>query len=165
MEHLEEGTVAPDFELRTLEGASLKLSEGIASGPVALAFYKSSCPTCQFAFPFIQNIFNGLTGSREPRIWGISQDDTKETREFIDEHGLGFPVAIDEHPYPVSSAYELRFVPTLFLIDQERRIRMADFGFSKPALQRLAKELAESLGCDPPAVFYDGDGIPETRPG
>ena len=41
---------------------------------------------------------------------------------------------------------------------------MADFGFSKPALQRLAKELAESLGCDPPAVFYDGDGIPETRP-
>jgi len=165
MDHLKEGSSAPDFELRTYEGALLKLSEAIRPGPIALAFYKSSCPTSQLTLPFVQKIFSGLTASSTPRIWGISQDDTEETRQFIVAHGLEFPVAIDEHPFPVSASYELHFVPTLFLIDRERRIRLADFGFSKPGLNKIATALAESLDCTPPSVFSDGDGLPERRPG
>ncbi len=165
MDHLEEGSSAPDFELQTPDGVRLKLSEAIRSGPVALVFYKSSCPTSQFTFPFIQKIFGGLSASSKPGIWGLSQDDSQETRHFIAEHGLGFPVAIDEYPYPVSSSYEVHFVPTLYLIDRERRIRMADFGFSKAALNTMAEELADALGCAPPSVFSAGDGLPEKRPG
>ena len=165
MDHLEEGSSAPDFELRTHQGALLKLSEAIRLGPIALAFYKSSCPTSQLTLPFIQNIFSGLSANATPRIWGISQDDPEETRQFIAAHGLEFPVAIDEHPFPVSASYQLHFVPTLFLIDRDRRIRLADFGFSKPGLNAIAKALAESLGCMPPSVFSDGDGLPERRPG
>jgi peroxiredoxin len=165
MDHLEEGIIAPDFQLHTPAGAPLKLSEAILSGPIALAFYKSSCPTSQFTFPFIQNIFSGLTASKNPRIWGISQDDAEETIRFIDENSIEFPIAIDEHPYRVSSSYEIRFVPTLYLIDHELRIRMADFGFSKTALNTISKELADSLGCRTPSVFSDFDGLPERRPG
>jgi peroxiredoxin len=165
MDHLEEGSLAPDFELQTPNGVPLKLSDAIGSGPIALAFYKSSCPTSQFTFPFIQKMFRGLSANSKPGIWGISQDSIEETRHFIAEHGLEFPVAIDEHPYPVSSDYELRFVPTLYLIDRERRVRMADFGFSKAAINTIAEELAQSLGCSKPSVFHDGDGLPERRPG
>ena len=165
MDHLEEGIIAPEFQLQTPDGAGLKLSEAIQSGPIALAFYKSSCPTSQLTFPFIQNIFSGLTVNKSPRIWGISQDDSAETLRFIAEYKLEFPVVIDEHPYRVSSSYEVHYVPTLYLIDSERRVRMADFGFSKPALNTIAKELAESLGCAIPSVFSDGDNLPERRPG
>ena len=165
MDHLEEGLIAPEFQLQTPDGTELKLSEAIQSGPIALAFYKSSCPTSQLTFPFIQNIYGGLTASKNPGIWGISQDDTEETLRFIAEHGLEFPIAIDEHPYPVSSAYAVRYVPTLYLIDSGRRIRMADFGFSKPALKTIAKELADSLACPIPSMSSDFDNLPERRPG
>ena len=165
MNHLEEGSLAPDFELQTPEGTLLKLSEAIRFGPIAVVFYKSECATSQFTFPFIQKIFSGITASSKPGIWGISQDDADETRHFIAEHGLEFPVALDLHPFAVSSSYELRFVPTFYVIDRERRVRMADFGFSKHALNTIAKELAESAGCRPPAVFSDVDGLPDRRPG
>ena len=165
MDHLEPGSIAPEFELLTPEGAPLNLTDSIRSGPLALVFYKSSCSTCQFTFPFIQKMFQGLTSDSQPRIWGISQDENEETRNFRDEYKLEFPIGVDDHPYAISSAYELRFVPTLYLIDQQRRVRIADFGFSKLALRSIAHELADWLGCVPPSVFSDDDGLPERRPG
>ncbi len=165
MDHLEEGTIAPDFELQTHDGAPLKLSKALSSGPIALAFYKSACPTSQFTLPIIQQIFSGLSTNSRPTIWGISQDDTDETRDFVAEHRLEFPVGIDDHPYLVSSTYQLRYVPTLFLIGREQRIVMADFGFSKSALNSIARDLAGSLGCRAPSVFSDIDGLPDRRPG
>jgi peroxiredoxin len=165
MDHLDEGSVAPDFELLTPDGVPGILSEALKSGPMALAFYKASCPTSQLTFPFIQKIFQGLEEDTEPRIWGISQDNSAETAAFIAEHGLKFPVLIDDHPHEVSRAYELRFVPTLYLIDRDQRIILADFGFSKPALNAIGESIADAMGCPPPKVFFDGDGLPNRRPG
>ncbi len=164
MDHLPEGTLAPDFELSTADGSPFRLSEHAGDRPVLLAFYKSACPTCQLTFPFIERLFGGFGPEARPAIWGISQDEAGPTRDFAERFGLGFPVLIDAHPYPVSVDYEVRYVPTVYLIDPGRRIRMADFGFSKPALRSAADAFARSLDRTAPDLFA-GDGLPERRPG
>jgi peroxiredoxin len=78
-----------------------------------------------------------------------------ETREFAEQHGITFELLIDEHPYPVSAAYGLEFVPAIFLIQQDGTISVSEFGFTKAGLNRIA-------GFE---FFTADDRIPATRPG
>ncbi len=57
MTALATGTQAPDFELKTLDGKSFSLSAELARGPAVLAFFKVSCPTCQYALPFLERLY------------------------------------------------------------------------------------------------------------
>jgi peroxiredoxin len=57
MATLKAGTLAPDFTLPTMDGKKFSLSEALARGPVLAAFFKVSCPTCQYAFPFLERIY------------------------------------------------------------------------------------------------------------
>ena len=155
MSQLAVGAPAPDFELPAIQGGSRRLAEALKRGPVVLAFYKSSCPTCQFAFPFIQKIVAAVGENPPWTIWAVSQDEPDETREFAKQHGLTFDVVIDEHPYPVSAAYGLKFVPALFMIEPGGTITLSDFGFTKAGLNQIA-------GFD---FFKPDDGLPATRPG
>ena len=155
MSQLSVGSKAPDFELNDVDGRSHRLSQALAHGPVALVFYKASCPTCQFTFPYIQKIFDRV-GLREGfTLWAVSEDDADETKDFIQRHGLTFYVLIDEYPYPVSAAYGLEFVPGIFLIQPDGKITVSDFGFTKAGLNQIA-------GFD---FFTPNDGLPATRPG
>src|SRR5258708_5139585 len=122
MSQLRIGVQAPDFELNAADGRSYRLADALARGPVALVFYKSSCPTCQFTFPYIQKIFSQAGNSAGWTLWGISEDDAQETRAFAQQYGITFNLLIDEHPYAVSSAYGLEFVPGIFLIQGDGTI-------------------------------------------
>lgn len=155
MSQLPIGTKAPDFELKDADGRPYRLSNALARGPVALVFYKSECPTCQFTFPYIQKIF--VKGGRTAgwTLWGISEDDARETRRFAKEYGITFDILIDEYPYDVSSAYGLEFVPGIFLIKPDGTISVSEFGFTKAGLNQVA-------GFE---FFTPKDGLPATRPG
>jgi peroxiredoxin len=156
MSQLPVGSNAPDFELRDANGVSHVLSDALARGPVALVFYKTSCPTCQFSFPYIQKIFDkARTKPQIWTLWAVSEDEPDETRAFIQQHRLSFDVLIDEHPYAVSAAYGLEFVPAIFLIEPDGRIAVSDYGFTKAGLNAIA-------GFE---YFTPNDGLPATRPG
>ncbi len=165
MDHLPEGALAPDFALETTAGETKRLSDVVVSGPVLLAFYKISCPTCQMVFPLIQKMIDGFGPGSTPAVFGVSQDETDPTRQFAVEFGIRFPVVIDPHPYAVSSEYALTFVPTVYLVDQDRTVRIADFGFSKTGLERVAAYFAAEIGGTPARLFSPDDGLPERYPG
>ena len=76
MAALEPGTIAPDFTLPTMEGKQFSLQEALARGPVLLAFFKVSCPTCQYAFPFMQRLYQAQ-GNKAFTLVGISQNGKK----------------------------------------------------------------------------------------
>ena len=57
MAALERGTTAPDFTLPAMDGKQFSLREALARRPVLAAFFKISCPTCQYALPFLQRIY------------------------------------------------------------------------------------------------------------
>jgi peroxiredoxin len=155
MSQLPVGSIAPDFELRDADGRSYRLSDALVRGPVALVFYKSSCPTCQFTFPYIQKIFEKAKNGAGWTLWAISEDDPDETGQFVKQYGLAFEVLIDEHPYDVSAAYGLQFVPAIFLIEPNGLISVSEYGFTKAGLNGIA-------GFE---YFTQNDGIPARRPG
>ena len=155
MSQLPIGAKAPDFELKAPDGRSHRLSDALSRGPVALIFYKSECPTCQYTFPFVQKIFAKVGQTAGWTLWGISEDDAAETRLFAKDFGITFDILIDEYPYPVSSAYGLEFVPGIFLIKPDGKITVSEFGFTKAGLNQIA-------GFE---FFTADDRLPATRPG
>src|SRR3984885_1461235 len=106
MSQLAVGTQAPDFELIGASGGSYQLAGALARGPVALVFYKSECPTCQFTFPYIQKIFAQGGNTAGLTLWGISEDDAAETRGFAKQYGITFDLLIDEHQIGRASCRE-----------------------------------------------------------
>ena len=150
---LAEGTAAPDFQL-----GDLRLTEALKSGPMLLAFFKISCPTCQLAMPFLQRLADAA-GPESPRLVAISQDNATATGQFAAHFRIGLETLLDEAPgYRVSNLYGLRNVPTLYLIEPDGCISMAMSGFSKAHLEALG----ERYGGSP---FRPGEQVPAMRPG
>jgi len=155
MSQLAIGASAPEFELKTADGELRRLSEALQQGPVVLVFYKASCGTCQFTFPFIQQIYSKVGSVAPWTLWGISEDDFDETRAFARQNGITFDLLVDEHPYPVSAAYGLHNVPAIFIVQSDGSVSLSDFGFSKETLNQIAGF----------TFFTSDDGFPATRPG
>ncbi len=155
MSQLSIGFEAPDFELKTVDGRIRRLSEELARKPVVLVFYKASCSTCEFTFPFIQQIYSKVGKTAPWTLWAISEDDSGETLDFARQHGLTFELLIDEHPYAVSAVYRLHNVPAIFMVQRNGTISLSDFGFTKDTLNQIAGF----------PFFTPDDGVPSSRPG
>src|SRR5271170_2645513 len=141
MTNLAVGSLAPNFSLKSLEGKDYSLNAAMKRGPVVVAFFKISCPVCQFTFPFVERLYKRY-GSDGVTFLGVSQDDARATQRFVEDYGLTFPVLLDETGYPVSNGYGLTNVPTIFLIDSDASIRVTCTGFSRADLEGIASELS-----------------------
>jgi peroxiredoxin len=160
------GQTAPDFSLKGTDGKSYSLDELRRNGPVVAAFFKISCPVCQFTFPFLERLHQ-LYGGVNVTFLGISQDDAKATASFARDYRVTFPMALDEKEkgYPASNAYGLTSVPTVFLIDTDGTVRVSSMGFVKDELERIAAELAERRRIAPTPLFRPNESVPANRPG
>src|SRR5260221_731745 len=88
------GAPAPGFQLPDLSGRKHTLSELSSGKALLLTFFKVSCPTCQYALPFLERIYRGRTQSGIG-MYVISQDDAESTRDFDGEFGITIPVLLD----------------------------------------------------------------------
>jgi peroxiredoxin len=165
MPALSVGAKAPDFELRALDGKRFVLSEELAHGPIVLAFFKVSCPTCQYAFPYLQRLERAY-GHQGVRILGVSQNNPKETAAFLQQFGVTFPVLLDDtEKYPVSNAYGLTNVPTIFLIAQDGEIEISSVGWVKADFNQVNRRMAEAGKTAPAMVFQPGEEVRDFRAG
>jgi peroxiredoxin len=161
------GQPAPPFSLGSTDGKARSLKEGLAHGPVLAAFFKVSCPTCQYAFPFLERMYQQLrsAGAKDLQIWGIVQDDTKHGQSFAKEFGITFPILPDQEPFELSQEYGLNFVPSIFLIKPDGRVEIASDGFNRADLVAIQKALAVHYSVNPSALFQPSDRVPEFKPG
>jgi len=165
MSPLTSGTAAPDFTLPTMDGKQFSLQEALARGPVLAAFFKISCPVCQFAFPFLERIYRAY-GNRNLTIVGISQNEKKDTAAFIKEYGITFPVLLDDTTrYPASNAYGLTNVPSIFWIAQDGEIEISSVGWLRQDIDEINRKAAQVVGEAPRPVFRPGENVPEFRAG
>ena len=131
MTHIVAGSVAPGFSLKSLDGKEYSLNDLLQRGPVVAAFFKISCPVCQFTFPFLERLYKHYGGDGVTFL-GISQDDARDTRDFAKEFGVTFPMLIDdEDGYIVSNDYGLTSVPTIFLIDTGGTVKVSSMGSTR----------------------------------
>ena len=158
-------TKAPEFELKGMDGRRFSLGEELARGPVLLAFFKVSCPVCQYAFPFLERLHKAYR-QKGVALVGISQNDVKDTAAFTKEFGVTFPVLLDPpHNYPVSNAYGLTNVPTLFWIGQDREIEVSSVGWVRKDFEDIARKMAYAAATKPAIIFHPGDEVSDYRPG
>jgi peroxiredoxin len=166
MTALASGVHAPDIELGSVDGSRFSLPEALKRGPVVAAFFKVNCPVCQFAFPYLQRIFAAYGGSGAFTFVGISQNDPSDTRKFNREYGVTFPTLLDEKgKYPVSNAYGLTNVPTVFVISTAGEIESSSVAWSRQDMETLNQKLAQASGKPAIRIFAPGEKVPDYKPG
>jgi len=165
MTALAAGTKAPGFELKTTDGKRLSLTDELARGPVVLAFFKVSCPTCQYALPFLERLHKAY-GKSGVALVGVSQNDAKDTAAFLKEFGVTFPVLLDDtRTYPASNAYGLTNVPTLFWVAPDGEIEISSVGWVKADFDQINRKMAEAGKAAPAVVFKPGEDVRDFRAG
>ena len=159
------GAKAPEFELKTLSGHQFSLRDELSRGPVVLAFFKVSCPTCQYAFPFLERLYQAY-GKQHVKMVGVSQNGAKDTAAFAKEFGITFPMLLDDtDSYPVSNAYGLTNVPTIFWIAQDGEIEVSSVGWVKADFEEINRRMAESGKMAPTVLFKPGEDVRDFRAG
>ena len=153
---LSEGSRAPAFRLARVGGGEASLEDVISRGRALVALFKSACPICQFTFPYLERIHAAGTLP----IYGVSQDDAEDTREFSRRFGITFPMLLDtEEPgYPASNAFGISYVPTIFLIEPSGTIARVIEGWSKRDIEWLGSQ----AGVKP---IREGEQVPESKAG
>ena len=165
MAALTTGTLAPEFKLPTTEGKEFSLADALQRGPVVAAFFKVSCPICQYTFPFLERLYQAYN-NRGVTLVGISQNDRKDTLKFMQEYGVTFPVLLDDtRTYPASNAYGLTNVPTIFWISRDRQIEISSVGWSRADVEQINRQMAESTHQAPAPVFSPGEQVADFRAG
>ena len=165
MAALAAGKLAPEFSLPTVDGKTVSLHQALKKGPVVLAFFKVSCPVCQYAFPFYERMFQAHRNDNVSFL-GVSQDKAKDTQLFMKKFGVTFPIALDDpKDYAVSNAYGLTNVPTLFYIEPGGEIEISSVSWSKTEVEAINQKLA-ALRRQPPALLWrKGEDVRDFRAG
>ncbi|HMK28659.1 MAG TPA: TlpA disulfide reductase family protein [Terriglobales bacterium] len=165
MPALTAGTNAPDITLPDMEGKKFSLQEALKKGPVVVVFFKISCPVCQFALPYLERVHHAVRG-KNASVVAVSQNNKRDTAAFLREYGITFPVLLDDpHRYPVSNAYGLTTVPTIFYIAPGGGIEVASVGWSRADLEDIARKLAERVNTSKINVIRAGEEVPDFRGG
>ena len=153
---LDPGSRAPGFRLQGAEGGESTLAEWTARGRVLLAFFKVTCPVCQLTLPFLERLHaNGALN-----VCAISQNDAGDTREFNQYFGVTFDTLLDSEDaeFPVSNAYGISSVPTLFLVEPDGAISRVIEGWNKQDMEALGAVARMSL-------FRPEDNVPAWKAG
>src|SRR5271169_41721 len=124
----------------------------LGKDPALVVFFETDCPTCRLAVPYLNKLARGA------RVIGISQDGDAATEEFTKQLATAFPVQRDPG-FALSRGFDLKFVPSLFLLGADGRVLRSHFGFDKPVLN----EIAAQMRCTPVADEFDG--APRSKPG
>jgi peroxiredoxin len=165
MAALTAGMKAPDFSLPGLDGSKFSLQDALQRGPVLAAFFKVSCPTCQYTLPFLERIHKAH-GDKKITVVGISQNDQGDTAAFVKEYGLTFRTLLDDpNGYAVSNAYGLTNVPTLFLIGRNGMIEITSVGWIKQEVEEIHRKLSAAQQTPLPPIFQPGEDVHDFRAG
>lgn len=166
MPALESGVLAPEISLSFLDGRAFSLKDALKRGPVVAAFFKVSCPVCQFTFPFLERLFKAYGPSGAFTLVGVSQDSAEDTKAYNREFNITFPALLDpKGNYPASKAYGLTNVPSTFLISPAGEIEASIVGWSKADMEILNQKLAQQTGQAAIRMFGPGEKVPEYKPG
>ncbi len=144
----QEGFLAPDFSLQTLDGDTIVLSE-LRGTPVLINLWASWCGPCRAEMPAMQRIFEKYSGSGSFTILAVNatnQDNPSNAAAFVSEHNLTFPILMDVDG-KVSASYQLRSLPTSFFVNREGIIEEIVIGgpMSEALLQTRVENLLQEV--------------------
>src|SRR5207244_5653659 len=162
---LKAGTPAPDFRLPRLDGrGDLGLTD-LRGRRVLLVFSSPHCGPCNVLAPALEKFHRenrGKEGSPSPRpspsgegesssvveVVMISKGEPKENRAKVKEHGLTFPVVLQQQ-WEISRKYAMFTTPVAYLIDEAGVITRDVAVGAEPILALMAKVKTLDLAQEP----------------
>lgn len=120
---IEVGDMAPDFELETLAGNKLKLSD-LRGKKVILNFWATWCPPCKVEMPEMQKFYDEYNDDVEIIAVNLTASETneKKVKHYIDEHKYTYPVPLDKDS-KVGDTYMAITVPTTYFIGTDGKVQ------------------------------------------
>jgi peroxiredoxin/outer membrane lipoprotein-sorting protein len=110
---------APELESRTIDGARVRLSD-FRGRPVLLSFWASASAPCLQMLPLLK----ALDAEYQPRglvILGVNDEGRPVARHFAKQAGLNF-ATLDDSSLRARHLFQVRHVPSLFLIDRDGKV-------------------------------------------
>src|SRR5512142_84250 len=122
------GFLAPDFELKTQTGETVKLSD-LRGQAVLINLWATWCPPCRAEMRSIEKVYNEYKdqGFTVLAVNMTYQDDASKITPFVNEQGLTFPILLDETG-KVANAYQMKSLPSSFFIDRDGMIKEVVIG-------------------------------------
>ena len=120
------GKRAPDFQLNTLDGQSITLSE-LKGRPVLVNFWATWCGPCRGEMPYLQQIYEEWPADELVLLTVNVADSPSQVEEFMQSQGLSFTVLLDSGA-DVAQRYNVRGIPTTFFIDKDGVIQEIKIG-------------------------------------
>lgn len=121
-----ERPAAHDARLPLLDGsgsralADYRTGTGTAGGWVVVNFFASWCDPCEAEAPLLNELQRRLAG--RGTIVGVSwNDSTEDSRAFVRDHGVRFPVVRDVDG-DFARAYGITGLPETFVVDPDGRV-------------------------------------------
>lgn len=142
-----ERATPPDFELRALNGDSVRLSEQLGEHVVLLDFWATYCEPCLRSMPTL----DALYAKYKPQgflVLGVSidaADSLPEVRAHVQKLGVTFPILLDQETRVVALYNPKTSAPYSVLIGRDGRILAKTEGYASDSHQRLEREIQQAL--------------------
>ena len=139
----QQGFLAPDFELNTATGETVKLSD-LQGQAVLVNLWATWCPPCRAEMQSIEKVYNEYKeqGFVVLAVNMTYQDDASRVMPFVTEQGLTFPIVLDEAG-DMAQAYQLRSLPSSFFINRDGTINEVVIG--GPMAEALLRTRVEEI--------------------
>jgi thiol-disulfide isomerase/thioredoxin len=135
-----EGLLAPDWELKEVDGTSVSLKD-VNSKVVLLQFSGVTCGPCHTAMPFLkQLVINNKDKNFELISLEMWSDSLPELHKFKEVNALNYRYLIGNKDLKIK--YKIQGVPTFIILDQKRVIKKAILGYNKGETD---KEIIETI--------------------
>jgi len=117
----EEGAMAPDFTLPSVEGKEISLSS-FRGKYVLVDFWASWCQPCRKENPNVVKAYQAYN-SKGFEVLSVSVDrDEAAWKKAIEEDGLTWAQVIASEESGVAKTYAIQSIPSTFLLDKEGKI-------------------------------------------
>ncbi len=120
------GRVAPDFELRLLDGRTFRLADEVGRHVVVLNFFATWCGPCRAEMPELER-FQRDAGDSVVLLGIDAEEKASLVTAFRDELRLTCPIGIDESG-GILKRFQVGTFPTTVVIGADGRVKLYEIG-------------------------------------
>lgn len=120
------GHIAPDFDLKTTDGATFRLSENVGKKIIVLNFFATWCGPCRAEMPELNRYFNQHKNGSFLLVGIDSEEQPNRVEDFLHELQVDFPAGIDTGD--IQRRYGVSSFPTTVLIGVDGKVQFYETG-------------------------------------
>jgi len=141
------GKEAPDFQVRTLDGTSVSLSD-YRGQPVWISFWATWCPPCRAENPDIQEVYEKYQADGLVILALSIGEETGTVQSYVERTGLTYTIGLDQDT-AIAARYRIVGIPTHYFVDRDGILR--EWRIGSMSKKTMEKNVGKILSSSPAA--------------